>query len=273
MLFIKKDGKSLKDRGDKMIKEAKIIFRFFKAAVERYNNYKVEYLYALLVTFPVFFPAVMWYFIVGEGSIAGWTFNKLLSLSIFYGIFISFLDTFGFWNVWTWLDREDRVVLTSMLTKPINPLLYVYGINFFPGGIVKLIIFVISLSFLIITNNLEVGFAFIIILFFSFLSVFLFLSSIIAIMLSYDKSATPLMYIVWNFLKVGDFPVSSIGGIGGLVLTYIIPVAFMAVIPAKALELNDYSMLLPSFFMVVVMYALLKLGLWHSMKRFESVGG
>ena len=256
-----------------MIKEIKIILRFFKAAVERYNNYKIEYIYSLIVMLPILFPAIMWYFIVGKGSIAGWTFNKLLSLSLFYGIFVSFLDSIGFWNVWVWLEREERVGLSSMLTKPINPLLYVYGINFFPASVIKLILFIIMLGYLAITNSIELSTQFIIITILSFTSVFLFLSSIIALMLSYDKSATPLMYIIWNFLRIGDMPVSSIGGIGSLILTYIIPVAFMAVVPAKALELNDYSMLLPSFLMVVVMYVLLKLSLWHSMKRFEAVGG
>ncbi len=255
------------------MKELRILLRFLKIAIEKYNNYKVEYLYSLILVIPILLPALMWYLIVGDGEIAGWNFNKLLSLSIFYGIFLSFLDIIGFWNVWVWIEREERTLLTLILTKPINPLIYVYGMNMFPGGIVKLIIFLMILYSMILTHNFHVSLEFLIITFFSFVSVFLFLSSIIAIMLSYDKSATPLMYIIWNFLRLGDMPISSIGGGAGAILTYIIPVAFTAVVPAKALETGDYSMLLSSIIMTIIMFVVLKMSLKHSLKRFEAVGG
>lgn len=255
------------------MKSLRIFYRFLKSNIEVYNNYKIEYVYSLLLLFPVLFPSILWYLIVGDGEIAGWGFKELLSLNIFYGVLVSLLDFVGFWNVWVWLEREGRKNLSLMLTKPINILYYLLGINLFPASLPKIAVYLLMIGYLALSQGFELSLIFILTMLFSTLAVLSFLMSIIAFMLSFDKSATPLMYVTWNFMRIGDLPINTVGGALGILLTYIFPVAFMAVVPAQALKTQDPFLLLSSIFVFIVMAILLKIVLRYSLERFEAIGG
>ncbi len=252
-----------------------MLLRFWKIAFEKYNQYKIEYIYSISMSLPqILFLPLMWYFLTDGGSatLLGWKFHSLVSIGIVYGIVLSVLDLIGYWDVWMWFANEGRVLLSTILTKPVNPLLYIYGLNFFPGGFIKLLI-MLSALYVLTLHGLTITPQFVLMVIIGILIIINVANIFLAMFVAFDKEANALNRLFWSFLRYGDLPVTSLSGTLGFVLTFIIPVAFVGAVPSTVLELKDYSYILPGIVMALVTF-ILSIIIWKfALRRFEAVGG
>lgn len=178
----------------------------------------------------------------------------------------------GYWDVLLWYLREGRTLLVSILSKPINPLLYMYGMNLFPGGVIKFLLMVAGFIFLVNALHFSISLSFILLLSLATLSWINITNTALACFVAFDKAAEPIIRLLWIFLSYGDMPLTELKGIGGFLLTYIVPIAFVAAVPAEALRSNAYP--LTEAFLVYVATLLLSWLSWKlAMKRFEAIGG
>ncbi len=253
----------------KIKKYVKVLASFFRASIIRYNNYKIEYIYSLSTIIPFLITLFFWKIL--EDSIEGWSFNDLALLTLMGAILSTLIELGGFWGVMLWFDRNDRGNLALMITKPINPLIYLHGINFFPGSIPKLIFYLMLLITFIIQNNISISILSVVGVVFSYIVFFLFLGIIECIIIAFDKAAIPLFYTIIDIFKIADKPI-DLSSVLGVVLTFFVPLTFAALIPSKILY-EGRELALFSFIMTVVMLIMFSLSYRFAMKRFEAVGG
>ncbi len=251
-----------------------MLLRFLKINIEKYKQYKIEFFHSLLLLLIHFIVMpFLWYVLTDGGkiSIHTWDFNHLFLLSLLFSFAISFVEFLGFWDVWSWfINYDGRVQFSNYLTKPIHPLIYLFGLNLFFPALIRLLINFVLLVSLIYISHLHITISFLISVLCGVGILLNFLFSAISLIIAFDKNANFILQTIWSFFYMGDLPVTEIKGFVGFFLTFIIPTALVAAYPVKVLETGNP--IIP-----VIMYVFSTLMLFISwdlaIKHFEAVGG
>ncbi|MEM4295554.1 MAG: ABC-2 family transporter protein, partial [Candidatus Anstonellales archaeon] len=210
-------------------------------------------------------------------AINTWTFPELVFVSLILGIIYSFLDLIGLWDVWKTAFSEGRVVMVRYLTKPANFFLQLFGENFYVGDLLRVALYILIMAYVIFTYNVPLyPNIFYLLMFFIFGFIVMLLLLLIAIntFLLYDQSARAVPEILWSFLGYASIPVDAAKDIAGFILNYIIPVAFIALIPAKAFFEGTSIIVILSYIFIVIALVFINYYMWKkALRKFEAVGG
>ncbi|MEM4367067.1 MAG: ABC-2 family transporter protein [Candidatus Anstonellales archaeon] len=254
----------------------KIAYRFLLNSLKRYEQYRIELVYSVMtLLIGVFITPAMWYVVTGGGKnlLSGWSFEYLTILSMSYSMMFAFMDALGYWDIWIWFEKEGRKLLSNILTKPLHPLFYMYGLNLFPYGIIQFMLNAIALFSFAAYTGVEITACFLVMILLGALIMFNLLNIMLATYLVFDKVAKPLMRVGWALVRYGNMPLGDLKGAFQVLFSFIIPIAFVAALPVEALISNDCGPLLPSAVMALLSTLLLAL-MWNfGLRRFEAVGG
>jgi len=225
----------------------------------------------------VVFMPVLWFFLTDGGTLTfgGWRLGGLTVLSVLWGSMISIADVLGVWDaVWLVSTAEGRKQLPMYFTKPVHPLIMIYGTGIMPSGILKLAIAVIAMVAFALHFNLTITPAFILLVMFGAIIMLNILNYPIMAMIAYEQSGLPLTDIAWSFLRYSDLPLTRIQGVAALITSVIVPIAFVVAVPAESLLFEpSVSVILMSGLMAVMTTAV-GLLLWQFAKaKYEAVGG
>jgi ABC-type uncharacterized transport system permease subunit len=262
-----------------LLKNLKILKQYFILSYKTIKEYNIDAIYGVLVatTNLIGFP-VVWFLLTdgGKKHLNTWQFPELVFLSLTLSLCYGFLDMLGFWDVWRLAFSEGRVVLTKYLIRPANFYIQLFGENFFLGDILRLSMYILIMSYIVINGHIELYkvFMFFIIFSLGFSVMFLLLLLAVNLFIAFDQQARAIPDIIWTFLGYASFPVDAVKDVAGFILHYIIPVAFIALIPAKTLfEGLNINAIIP-YFLIISVLIIINRYLWKiALKRFEAIGG
>jgi ABC-type uncharacterized transport system permease subunit len=267
--------------GDNMeiIKSLKLIFKYLHLSFKITKEYKIELFYAFFVSLTniIGFP-IVWFLLTNGGSnhLNTWHFHHLIFLSIVLSIIYSFLDLIGLWDVWKLVFSEGRTVILRYLTRPANFYLQLFGEHFFVGDLIRIFLYILILAYITINENIPIYniLAFFLFFLFGFTIMVLLLLIPINLFLIYDQSTRGLPDLLWGFLSYAGLPIDNAKEVVYFFLHYIVPIAFIAVVPAKSFFEGFSIDNLFSYFLVISCLFLINKYLWNiAVKRFEAIGG
>ncbi len=270
---IDEDGNVSKAKGVKM--KLAVIKQLLKIGFERYNQYKVEYLYAIFFSVTTLLMVGLWYFFTGSGhTIKGWDFAHLALLSIVFNAIMSLLEMAGYYDVFTFLQTDERARLSQMLTKPIDPLLRYAFTHFYLQGILRLAIYTAAGAFIAVHYGLlHVSISFALLVLLASAIIITLFNIALLLYVAFEENARVFDNFLWAIMEVGELPLTALKGISAIIFTFILPSAFIAAVPVNCFSTEcpfkvTYALI---YFMIVVF--LLKHVHRYVWRRFEAIGG
>ncbi len=253
-----------------------VISQFIRIAIRRHEQYKAKYLQTIVIGISqiILYP-LLWYFITDSGkkTLLSWDLNSLVTLSIIATIANSFMHAIGLNRVWDWYYTEGKIKLTNILTKPINHLIYIYGINLNLEGILEFLLTLTIFLLYIYYQQINISLEFMISAVLGVATLINTFNILFSLYISHYKEARFITSLVNPFLKYTNLPLTETSGILRFTLTFIIPVIFIAAVPASIIELKDPSQIYTEVIVFLVTY-IASYGSWkYAMKKFDAMGG
>lgn len=207
-------------------------------------------------------------------SIAGWTRNEAMALSLTGSMFISFL----WWNVFPSMLRLVETIRTGdfdfYLLRPVNSRFLIsisrFGFDNYP----RVLVTVILLIGLIVKQSMPVSFLSII----SFIGLFLLgsvifycLFLIIATLSFWLTQMEELAHLFDTILTMGRYPTDIFQSWLKIIFFYLIPMVFVATFPVRALFGRGGIELVLQGFALAVIFFVASQWFWNfALRRYSS---
>ncbi len=251
-----------------------LLRRFVLLSFAKMKEYKVEILYALLlIPLKIFIVPLVWYAVWAKQAIAGWSFWGVLVFYLLYVIGLKIGDLLGVWGIYVVsVDREKRRWLTTLFSKPVDPLLLLFGLELYLPAVIEIVVYTCVVFGLILLKAHISPWALLLVLMGFALAVSFFTIPLFFVVV-FEKNADPIVDLFGVLLfEVGRAPIPDRGA-AGFVLTYVVPLAFIASVPARALleGLSAQIFLVGCAFFALMLA--INVVLWRFMlQRFEAIG-
>lgn len=262
---------------------AKLYMRFIKVLLQCKMEYKFSFISDVItnVLIYVFRYLGIWILLSSFVSIAGWTYNEIMLIFNLHLISYGIAGMF----IWTPMRNIEGMIQSgsfdSMLVYPINPFLHVIFKNFQYTFLGQFIIGIIAFAASCI--NLEISFNAekLIWLILDIIGGVLLLSSIMILTASISfwiTKSNALVNAFIQFRKFIDYPLAIYDRWIQVLLTFILPYAFINYYPAFKFMENKHDVLFHSSFQYFtpifgIAFFLLALGVWQlGIKRYNSTG-
>lgn len=251
------------------------IKQLIKIGLERYNQYKIEYIYTLLFLGVELLFVLMWYGLLGlnGGTLAGWTFPKIAILMFLYNLVNTLVEMVGYYDMRNLLIGGKRAQISILLTKPIHPFLYSSLRYFYLPGLLKALIYTGFIIYIFYAYSITLSLSFFILVIYAFILHGILMYIIPLLYIAYEKNAEFIRYLLESFAYNANMPYTALEGLWGVVFRFVVPIAFMAAIPAFCVDAFCPKYIVTGGVVVLVFLALTKLLSIYAWKRFEAVGG
>jgi ABC-2 type transport system permease protein len=261
----------------------RLYIRLIKVLLQSKMEYKFSFISDVISNIFVYIFRYLgiWILLSNFVSIAGWNYYEIMF------IFNLILIPYGIAGMFIWAPMRNIEEMVksgsfdSMLIYPINPFLHVIFKNFqhtFLGQfIIGLIAFIVSCNNLGIVFNLDMTFWLIL----DVLGGVLILSAIMILPASISfwvTKSNALVNVFIQFRKFVDYPLAVYDRWVQVLLTFILPYAFISYYPAfKFLKNKQDVLFYPSFQyltpVVGIVIFLVAMGTWQlGIKRYNSTG-
>ncbi|EJW19482.1 ABC-2 family transporter protein [Paenibacillus alvei] len=209
-------------------------------------------------------------------TLAGWTRDEMVFVygyfMIPYGIFSCFFNLWGFSERYIVKGEMDRI-----LTRPAHNLFQILLENVDPPSIIGSIVGAIMMGICWNRLGLDFGIMELLMLFVMLIGSVMLYFGIYSALTSisfYSDAPTGILPLVWNIQSYGRYPLTIYNRFIQVLLTWILPFAFVGIIPAsyfmKDKGLQQMALLTP---VVGVIFFALGLTLWNiGVKRYRGAG-
>lgn len=224
---------------------------------------------------------IIWLFIQKFNTIAGWTWPEIALLYSF-GLFTYALGaSFSFLQMRMLEDNVKSGSFDTVLTKPVNAYLYVISRGFNLGYIAHVIVSGSVMIWALMNLDLQWSFLQIIYLILILISGSMIHAAILTVIGSFSFIWVRTGYLFQIYGRLRDFisyPLPIYGNVIQLVLTFVIPLAFVSYFPASFLlskETPFWSMWL-SWLVPLIgpLCCWLSYRLWsHGIHKYQGAGG
>ncbi len=255
-------------------------FTLFIQLININFKYFLEYRVSLLLSFFLTFFWILSYLVFIEvifyniSTLAGFNKGQVLLIFSFYYLFQTIGNILYRDNFEDFADTMRRGELDFILTKPVphRMMIFLHKMRFDFLSSFVIVIFLMIYSY----QNMEVSFElipFIMGCLFSVVGSVIFYSllSIIASLAFWLQRNETLGVLIWNLSQISRYPRQIFGKTFSFILTFILPFALLASVPAEiSLKLIGWEFLGYTFIVTLSIY-LLSLVLWKTgIKRYSS---
>ncbi|MCE4607737.1 MAG: ABC transporter permease [Caldisphaeraceae archaeon] len=255
-----------------------VVKRLIYIGWKRWNQYKIEYLYAFIFTLSELFFILVWYGVAKFASangyaLAGWTFPQLATVVILFNIILASAEASGYYDAMATIHGKSRAQLSSLLTKPIHPFLYLSLKHFYFPGVARVLFYMALLFYIYHIYYIVPSLTFFALVLIGVgIGAALYYIPIL-FLIAFERNADlPSMFIQSLFYN-SNFPYTSLKGFAFILFHFILPIGFIASVPAYCLEKNCLNFVMAGAGVLAVLLAVVKLLSVYAWKRFEAVGG
>lgn len=235
--------------------------------------------FAIVVSYSVEY-IVLWLTVSRFGSVGGWLPEEILLLFALDLLCYSFAGVFCNKTFGNFPELIRRGQLDEVLTKPFSPLalLMMRGVN--TGYVNQVFVAAMVLIYAIIRLHIYMNITSILMLLLFVLSGGLLMTGIY-IILSLPAIFwlnTDLLFLLFNFRGFMKYPISIYPGFIQIVLTFVLPFAFINFYPAAAILGKDGGIFTDSFAILiiplvgVILFGLAWLLFGQALKNYTSTG-
>lgn len=230
-----------------MKRHLRILAIYYRASVMSQMEYRANFASSLVLSllWPFWVMSLLWVFFYHSPDLGGWTFNEALLVIGMYDIFIGLQETFLAPNIVQVTEHIQKGTLDFVLLKPANGQVLatitacnlmrlsdvVIGFGLIGAGLVRMGHVPTLLQFATFAVMIPAGMI-------TVYSIWLMLTTLAFWFVRVDN----LGEVFYAFYETGRFPVTVYNRWLRLVLTYIVPIAFLTTFPAATLlgKLSPY---------------------------------
>lgn len=258
-----------------MNKALKIIFASYRYCLIRILEFRSEVIsWSILSTLWALIALSIVYAIFGQvESIAGWTKNEVLALSLVGSMFNSFL----WWWIYPSVLHFTETIRTGQfdfyLTKPVNPRFLISISRFEFDNYARVFVTLGLLIYLCVSQSLPVSILstiYCILLFFIGIFIYYCLFFMIATLCFWLTQIEELEQLFDTMATSGRYPTTIFHGGLRAIFFYVIPMAFVATFPVSVLLHKSGGELVVVGFVVATIFFLISQLFWNFALRHYS---
>ncbi len=213
-----------------------LFFEYFRIYIQTRMMYRIDF-WVEIVTDMMFQMVNLAVIVVAyklTPTILGWSQAELFFVYGFFMVPYSFFTTF--FNLWNFADRYivkgefDRV-----LTRPMNSIVQLSFENLDPSSLAGAVTGVVIMYFSAQTIGIQWQLLDLVAFFVSVVGGILIYAGIYLFMISlsfFTDAQTGIMPLIWNIQNYGKFPMDIYNKMIRVLLTWVVPFAFVGVYPA-----------------------------------------
>lgn len=242
---------------------------FFAGVVGQAFSYGVQFLMIHILT-------------SSFGTLAGWKPEEVLFMYAFSLLSYGLGAACFYWPSNNLVVKVRTGEFDNSLTKPISPFLYEMFSGFSAGYITHITLSVVVLVITIQKTSFQVSVGNIALLLFLLIcsammqGAFLLISAVPSF---FTVNQNPVLdFLLWDIKKFVDYPITIYGGVIQVLLSFVLPYAFLAFYPASWLLGKENLTILPDFVqylapVISILFFAVTLKLWHfGLSRYQSTG-
>lgn len=247
----------------------RIMINVYKTRAE----YKIEYVYEMIfVVTEILSISALWLLLAKGNIITEEMSITLIALSIILKLVDSIISLLVIYP--PWYAEAGRERLTYMLTKP-NLCLHIFSEGVSLSSVseitISIIAFILIYPFIPNPNIIMFSLFFVIAVF-----VYAFFNLLgLALSFWYDKIGEAWHDMFWPIIfEAPKYPLWKMGGSARFVLSFMVPVMYIAAYPMLAMKgAVGWDVLIYGLILVLFLYFVLYILFRRGLRRFESVGG
>lgn len=261
-----------------MIRNIKLYASFLVASLKRIMEYRVDYLVGMVsqISFQIIELIFIWIVFQNTDNIAGWTFEHLLLL---YGVMMLSISVTELlfdstYDIGNRLIRKGK--FDTILLRPVHPLISVLGESESSTVFGYLVLSIVLIVSMLIKLQVSVTFFLVVkILYFGILGGLIIggLQTIFSIAGFWTYKSNEVVWSVFQLHKLAEYPIEIYNKFVRVLITFILPFAFVSYYPTLDYLGANYNYLLFVAPIVVIVVWIVAIRVWNwALGKYRSTG-